>query len=377
MRADGRVLVVLVDSLGPSQLEIAKQWMTWGTTSTSIEGELGFSSGALATLLTGRAPAEHGRMCLFEAHRGDGDGPLAPLSLLGLLPKLIHERGRLRRYLSKAFAAVRGMSGYFELHRVPPTAFKWLDVAERDDLFASPDILGNETFLETARRAGLSVQVTPWQVREEERWQQAFDQAKKTPADLTFMYVAELDGVQHREGSHGAIVEDTIGRIGAKVSKLREMIAADGSPLTTIVVGDHGMADIRHVIDPRPLSAKLDGIRHFVDSTMIRVWGSPTEIAYAGEVMKNAGVGTWLDRDALVARGAPVETGGSGGGLLVLNEGSLFAPSFVGGVVRGMHGYDRGTLSAKAGLLSDQPLSNVRSLRDVAGAVREGLGVAA
>ncbi len=377
MRTDGRVLVVFVDSLGPSQLEVARQSMPWGTHSAALEGELGFSSGALATLLTGQAPREHGRMCLFEAHRGDGDGPLAPLSLLGLLPKIVHERGRLRRYLSRAFAAVRGISGYFELHRVPPNAFRWLDVAERDDLFAAPGILGHETFLETARRAGLSVQATPWQLREDERWEHAFERARRDPADLTFVYAAELDGVQLREGSKGALVEDTISQIAGRISRLRELVVSDGAPLTTLVVGDHGMADIHQVIDPRPISAKLDGIRHFVDSTMIRVWGSPREIAYAGDVVRAAGVGTWLDHDALVARGAPVVTGGSGDALLVLEEGTLFAPSFVGGRVRGMHGYDRGTMSSKAGILSDRDLGNVRCLRDVAGMVRDGLGVAA
>src|SRR6185436_9386184 len=108
---------------------------------------LGYSSGALPTLLTGAPPAAHGRMCLFSKRRAEEASILAPLSWLGLLPRVVHERGRLRRALARALAQARGLTGYVALHRVPPEAFRWLDLPEREDLFHAEQIGRARTFL--------------------------------------------------------------------------------------------------------------------------------------------------------------------------------------------------------------------------------------
>lgn len=63
---------------------------------------------------------------------------------------------------------------------------------------------------------------------------------------------------------------------------------------------------------------------------------------------------------------------------MVLDEGAVFAPSFVGGVPRGMHGYDLDAGSSQAALLSNGALSeSCRSLEDVAGAILGALGLPA
>jgi hypothetical protein len=88
--------------------------------------------------------------------------------------------------------------------------------------------------------------------------------------------------------------------------------------------------------------------------------------------------GQWLDTGALDARQAPTHGAPYGRALFLLEEGSLFAPSFVGGAMRGMHGYDVDSPSAHAAIASDTPIpEHCRSLADVAPWVRSLLGVAA
>lgn len=370
-----RVLVVFADSLGPQALARAKGFMPWINHSWQLQGELGYSSGALATLLTGATPTEHGRMCLFEQYRGSGQGPLAPLQVLGFLPKIVHERAALRRRLASAFASIQGMTGYFALHRVPPEHFQWLDVAEREDIFEADTIGGQSTFLTRARKAGLSVYTTPWQHNEGTRWQQALAQSRKQAADLTFVYSANLDAVQHTHGPNSSEVDQALYQLGNQISQMREAVASDGRDVVTLLVGDHGMSEVNRAVDPRPFTKNLSGVRYFVDSTMIRFWGNVSELGAARKVIENMRAGYWLDSQALDDRQCPTKTGASGQAMYLAEEGTIFSPSFVGGVVRGMHGYDTNTASSRAALASDVSLGAVNSIRDVSSVISSKLGI--
>ena len=102
-----RVLVVFVDALGPRQSTELGARFDGLPHRGSLEGVLGYSSGALATILTGETAKVHGRMCLFQrAH--DEASSLSPLAWMGLLPRQLHERGLFRRWVGAKFAAYRG-----------------------------------------------------------------------------------------------------------------------------------------------------------------------------------------------------------------------------------------------------------------------------
>jgi hypothetical protein len=372
-----RVLIVFVDALGPLQLEVAGGFGGLPYRG-QLRGILGYSCAALPTLLTGAPPARHGRMCLF-AQAPEGTGVLAPLALLGLLPRVVHERGRLRRLAAWVLARQARLTGYVELYRVPPEVFRWLDLPEREDLFAAERIGGCETFLSVARRAGLRVFAAPWQLPEEQRWVHTEAVLREQRPDLAFAYATELDGALHRTGNDSAEARLAMRRITTRIERASEAMRAGGGEVSTIVVGDHGMADIRRAIDPRGLLRRLRGIRAFVDSTMLRLWGDDQALARARALMEGEGLpGQWLDTGALDARQAPTQGAPYGRALFLLEEGNLFAPSFVGGAVRGMHGYDVDSLSAHAAIASDTPIpESCHSLTDVAPWVRLLLGMSA
>lgn len=160
--AKERVLVVFVDALGPAQLARFRSEFAFLEHDKPLNGVLGYSSGALATVLTGAPPSIHGRMCLFTAREPDTASMLRPLRWLGLLPSILHERNAFRRVLSKALATAEGLTGYVALHRVPPAAFDWLDMPEHEDIFHADSIGNAATFLADARSRGLSVYAAPW-----------------------------------------------------------------------------------------------------------------------------------------------------------------------------------------------------------------------
>src|SRR5262245_58792448 len=301
-----RLLVVFVDALGPAQAERFDESLRFVPQRQPLTGVLGYSSGALPTLLTGTAPAAHGRMCLFSASN-TGPSVLRPLQWLGLLPRWVHERPFVRQRLARLLALSSGITGYVALHRVPPAPFAWLDLPERDDLFTADAIGGERTFLADARAAGLCVYAAPWQLPEAKRWEQALDALRREPPDLAFLYSAELDGVLHRVGNDGVEAGRTLARIARNIERARDLMARDGRPVVTLVVGDHGMADVNEIIDPRPLCGRLAGMRLFVDSTMLRFWGDAHVLASVRRAVEGQGwPGRWLDQQDLRARAAPV-----------------------------------------------------------------------
>jgi hypothetical protein len=365
-------LVVFVDALGPSEAPLFAEGRLSLPHARTLRGVLGYSSGALPTILTGASPSVHGRMCLFA--RAAGSSALAPLRWLGLLPRVVHERARLRRWTAQVFAAAMGYDGYFALHRVPPSAFASLEVPEREDMFEAPTVGGAPTIFARARDAGLRVTLTSWRAAEADRVQ-AIEAAPD--ADLAFLYLSGLDGLLHRHGRATRAARSWAASAQATIDRARVALGRRGRDVETILVGDHGMAEVSRVVDPRHVTRTLlDRAPErflFVDSTMLRV--SAAGVEEETRAALRALPGETLDAVALAAQGAPGD-GGYGDLIHLLPEGSIFAPSYVGGRVRGMHGYAREAPSACAAMLADSPLPpHATRLEDVAPLLADRLGL--
>lgn len=371
-----KVLIVFIDAFGPEQLTRFDEFFSFLPYKKTLHGILGYSSGALPTILTGRTPDAHGRMCLFSARKDGETSILRPMKWLGLLPKVVHERSRVRRVAEKILKKTAKLEGYVALHRVPPELFEWLDMPEREDMFQADEIGGVPTFLAEARKAGLSVYSAPWQLPEEQRWAHSFEALSKQKPDLAFLYATTLDGIMHREGPNGATAPDAAEFIANNINRARDIMASDGSNLTTLVVGDHGMAEVDKVFDPRKMLARVGSMKLFVDSTMIRVWGTDEELSRLRlQIEKENWPGSWLQDEDLADRKVPKDDV-FGRAMFVLDEGGIFAPSFLGGRVAGMHGYDTGCSCTKAALASDNPIDeNTKSINDISNSVKQKLEI--
>lgn len=370
------VLVVFIDAFGPDQLDRFNDFFDFLPYRKSLHGILGYSSGALPTILTGQTPDVHGRMCLFSARKEGETSILRPMKWLGLLPKVLHERSKVRRVAEGILKKTAKLEGYVALHKVPPELFEWLDMPEREDMFTADEIGGAPTFLAEARKAGLSVYSAPWQLPEAERWEHSFKAIREQKPDLAFLYATALDGIMHMEGPNGSKAPDAAEAIAKNIKLARELMANDGSDLITMVIGDHGMAEVNKVHDPRKMLTRIGNVKVFVDSTMIRAWGTDAELSLVRkEIEKENWGGTWLQDDELQKRKVPNDNI-FGRAIYVLGEGSLFAPSFLGGKISGMHGYDSCCNCAMAAIASDQiiPLS-VRGINDLSGSIKVRLGI--
>ena len=368
------VLVVFIDALGPNQAPLLLEAGLDLPELTSVRGILGYSSGAIPTILTGAPPARHGRMCLFSRLENEQDPPLAPLRWLGLLPKIVHERGKVRRAAASAIARIKGYDGYIALHKVPPELFTNLDIPEKEDLFQATRIGEASTFLQRAREAGLRVVATDWRLPEAQRVEQIEQMAD---ADLAFLYLAGMDAILHKDGEVSDDARRWAKEAARWIQRAQKALGKNGRTVRTLVVGDHGMAKITDVVDPRPTVRRLQGLVRkafiFVDATMFRVGADRDVLPKIRKELEKL-PGKVLDEEQLQQRGADPHRYGDL--IQVLPEGYLFVPNFLGGFVKGMHGYDWMTPSARAAVLSDAPVADrLETLEDIAPWVLESLDI--
>ena len=136
-----RLAVLLVDALGWELAARTPGFAAELPHRRRIETILGFSSGALPTLFTGRLPSEHGRWLMYRRAEGAGT-PFRGFRWLGLLPPRLRRSWKFSVLLTRLVAR-RGVRGYFSLYQVPRELLEEFDLAERDDIFVPGGLPGD------------------------------------------------------------------------------------------------------------------------------------------------------------------------------------------------------------------------------------------
>jgi hypothetical protein len=331
---------------------------------------LGFSSGALPTVFSGRMPRDHGRWLMYR-RAGAEPTPFAGFDRLRLLPPRLRRSWRLSRWLTRAVAR-RGVRGYFNLYEVPPDELSRFDLAEKADIFA-PGGLPVDTLWDELARRRTRWRGWNWRTPEPQALEEALACIRDGEEDFLFVYTADLDATLHHEGTAGDGVRAGLDRYGAWIARAFDAAAVRGRPLWLYLCSDHGMVDVTETVDvmarlePLPVRRGRDYVA-FYDSTMARFWwlrpGARDVVrgALAGETR-----GRWLDDADMAGEGADFPRREYGQDVFLLRPGALLLPSFMGSrAVRAMHGYDPAHPDMTAMLASNRPLApGVSHLADV------------
>ena len=370
------MVVILIDALGWELARAMPGFAAGLRHRRRLDTVLGFSSGALPTLFTGRMPSEHGRFLMYR--RRAGHSPFRGFGALAALPRRVRESGTLTRALERSVRA-HGVRGYFNLYEVPRPLLAQFDLAERDDPF-SPGGLPLPSLWDTLERRGVAWAGRNWRTPERESlaWLAHELEGTNGSADranaLLFFYSADLDATLHVEGSRGPRVRAALERYHAWITRQLEAARARGEELWLYLLSDHGMVDVTATED---LMARLAGrdvswprdYLPFFDSTMARFWWRTPRARDAVRAALAGARGRWLERAELEREGVWFPDHAYGEDLFLLDPGVLMVPSFMGrSALRAMHGYDPSHPDMAALLWSNREVpESVRHLRDVRG----------
>jgi hypothetical protein len=364
------MVVILVDALGAELADATPGFAASLGHRRRLETVLGFSSGALPTLFSGRGPGAHGRFLMYR-RRADAT-VFRGFGMLRALPRRLRESGFMTRALTRLVER-RGVRGYFNLYQVPRALLEQFDLPERADIFA-PGGLPVPSLWDTIERSGLAWRGWNWRTREADNARE-LDQALET-GDESFLlfYTADLDARLHVEGSRGPGVKTALANYDRLIEHVARRARARGEEVWIYLLSDHGMVD---VIGTEDVMARLEGIGvgwpadylAFFDSTMARFWwreGPARERERVRAALAGAR-GRWLEPAELESAGVNFPDHRYGDDIFLLDPGVLMVPSFMGrGTLAGMHGYDPSHPDMAALLWSNRPIPGaVRRLGDV------------
>jgi len=365
------MVVLLVDALGWELALRASGFAPGLEHRRRLETILGFSSGALPTMFTGRLPREHGRWLMYR--RAAGRTPFSGFGWLRFAPGRVRRSWRVGRALHDLVRR-RGVKGYFDLYEVPRPLLGEFDLAERDDIFA-PRGLPVDSLWDSLERHGVSWRSWEWRTPEEKNLAALESHVARGEGDFLFCYTAELDATLHREGTTGAAVRARLDLLAAVIDRLVHSGARRGATPWIYLVSDHGMVDVEATVDVMGRLAGLpvrwpEDYLAFFDSTMARFWWRDTGARdRVRAALAEEPAGRWLEPAELEREGCRFAAREYGDDIFLLDPGTLMVPSFMGSrPVRAMHGYSPAHPDMAALLWSNRPIpADVRHIADVRG----------
>ncbi len=372
-------LFVFIDALGWPLVQRHDFLPEMSAARQPVQTVLGFSSGAVPTILTGLLPRQHGQWSFF--YYAPDTSPFGWMRALSVLPHRLAANHRVRGRLSRALKKVYGYGGYFSLYAVPFSRLPDFDYCEKRDLFAPGGMPGAPTLFDAARAAGLTMHVSDWRAPEDHNLAAAREALARPELDAAFVYLPAFDGALHL-GGH-AVAHARLPRYETEVRALIQCARDAGREVVTRVFSDHGMAEVRRVVDLRAV-VETDDVRYgrdlavIYDSTMVRLWWlDPRVRPRVLERLDRSDAGRLLSADELAFEGLDFPGQRYGQDIFLCHPGVLVVPSDMGlNPIAGMHGYESSHEDSDAMLISDAPLPlAVRRIDDFNTLMRADLGL--
>jgi hypothetical protein len=372
---------VLVDALGWRVIEGRRFLEDLLPHRQPLRTVLGYSSGAIPTLLTGRTPAEHGHWNLvaYDPERS----PFRWLRRLRFLPDRALDNRVARRVLKEMGRRVLGLGPLFEC-AVRPGLLPLFDWVERRSIYEAGGVRGARTIFDELRERG-----TPFRAYSYHRYtdEQALACAQADVArggeGVYFLYLSELDAFLHRHRHEPQEIGPRLQWYADRLRGVFEAARRRDPEARLSVFSDHGMAEVRREYD---LVGAVDALGFRMpddylavyDSTMARFWFFDERARRAvTDLVGHLRFARILDDAELSALGILFPDRRYGELIALFEPGVLLASSgFNGSRWRpaGMHGYHPDDPDSDGVFLaSAPPRVRVSSLADVHGTLQEAV----
>jgi len=346
---------------------------------TPLQTVLGFSSGAIPTILTGFMPERHGHWNLF--YYDPEHAPFWWLKAFNWLPKPVMDNRYGRKLIKELGRRAFNLGPTFECC-VSPSLLPYFNFSERRDIYAPKGIESTPSLFDELEAEGRGYRVyTYHQCSDAQIMLRARRDIAGTDATLFFLYLCEMDGFLHL---HCKEPEAVTKKLSWYDEQLREVfrVARQRDPEASLMVcSDHGMTPVAQHADLVGEVSKL-GLRMpqdylaVYDSTMARFWFFKEEARrQVSGVMQSLNCGHVLSKPELRQFGLNFSDDRYGELIFLLNPGWMVAESDFNGrgwFPEGMHGYHPNDSYSDAIFLSNEkPLQPMRTIADIYFCVRD------
>jgi Type I phosphodiesterase / nucleotide pyrophosphatase len=334
---------------------------------------LGYSSGAIPTILTGRSPAETGHWNLF--YYDPKGSPFKWLRWLSVLPERVLDNRFARKFIKELGRHVLGMGPLFEC-AVSPQLLPLFNYVEKLNIYDTGGIPGSSSIFDVLSRRRIPYRVYSYhQFSDAEILERAREDIESGNEVFYFLYLCQIDGFLHRNRGEEALVNQRLAWYEQQLRKIYSCALGRDPEATMTIASDHGMTPVHSTYD---LVGRIGGLgfempTHYLavyDSTMARYWFF--DQAVRGAIiteLESTTCGKILSDSELETLGILFPDRRYGEIVFLLDPGWLFARSdFNGGGWNpsGMHGYHPSDANSDAIFLSNrQPRHAMRTIADV------------
>ncbi len=339
-------MVVLIDAMGWQLLPDRQFLPRYLPYARPLRTTLGFSSGAIPTILTGVLPAEHGHWNLY--YRDPVTSPFRWLKPFLRLPELWTENRYTRRLLREAGRRLLGLGPLFDCAvstRLLPQ-FNWV---EKKNIYAPGGISGAESIFDRVRDLGIRSRVfSYYDGSDHDILERASRELKEGDSRFFFLYLSELDLFLHHNCHNAKRVQDRLEWYSAGLEQLFERAREIDPEARLCVFSDHGMTpvvshfDLVAEIESLGLETPKDYLAVY-DSTMARFWCfTPAARQRILARLRGLKCGRILDDAELENLGVLFPDRRYGETIFLLHPGGMLSHSGFNGpgwMPSGMHGY--------------------------------------
>lgn len=385
MRTDHRLSIfVLIDALGWPCAEMHEFLATSLPCRKSLRTVLGYSSGAIPTILTGYPPSLHGHWNLL--YFDPSGSPFRWLQPFQFLPDSVLDHRLTKKVLKELGRHVLGLGPLFEC-AVTPRLLPWFNWTERKSIYSPcgietrPSVFDHLVQNEIPHRVYTYHHFTDPQILE-----QAKRDLQSGQASFFFVYLSELDHVLHFHDFSSAEVRKKLSWYAKELGEIYAAAQDSSRDVTFTVCSDHGMTpvsnryDLVKDVEATLLSMPKDYLAVY-DSTMGRFWFFNERAREKITALLNSlTCGRILPDQELEELGILFPDRRYGELIFLLNPGWLLARSHFNGKgwnPTGMHGYHPGDPYSDAVFLSNRsPSTDMKTIADLYPLMAEAAGEA-
>ena len=306
----------------------------------------GYSSTCDPTIITGKMPRENGHFSFF--YYNPDDSPFKAAHLLGVFPKFITRRGRIRRVMSRILQRYYGYTGYFQIYNMPFKYIHLFDYSEKRDLYMPGGINnGDPTIFDYLRDNHIPFYLSDWRAPEETNLQVLKNDLGKGEIVFGYLYMAAMDAILHADGTSSQRVTDKIRWYDRQMRDVLNVARNNYDDIHLYIFTDHGMTNTIENVDLMAPINRL-GFKFGIDfaamydSTIARFWFFNDHAKEAIiEVLKDEPRGDILSEETMADYGCDFPDKMYGELFYLMKPGMLLCPSFMGETsLPGMHGFD-------------------------------------
>lgn len=346
-------IFILIDALGWDYIKNRPFLDNIAVTERPVKSILGFSSGVIPSILTGKFPEEHKHWSLY--YYSPKTSPFRWTRSLLWLPKKMLNSRIARKIVEEISKKIMGYSGYFETYLTPVEHLHLFDICENKNIYAPSGIRGADSIFDILRNKNIDYKSFTYPLKDREIFARAKKALGDSDSSFYFLYLSESDANLHSICRNKEQVNAIIDYYEKEVYELYRNAQKKFREVNLFVFSDHSMACVERSFN---LKGEIENLKFrmprdyvvFYDSTMARFWFfNPKAKNAILNFLKKKNCGRVLTKEELKKFGVNFENNMYGEVIFLMDTGSVIIPSFMGSKLpQGMHGFgvDDGTMDA-------------------------------